>query len=262
MTTEPRSLRDRVGGLTPEAAKAAEKAKRREYVFESFYPKTRGPKHFRGKIIEITGPHRGNATFQGEYSEWDYMRVHLDPDTLSIYDDNSNNPGATFFDVRLPEEGKDAQPNSEIVLTVEAARKVDGYRNMKDYFELEGKVVEMTSDFLETPPRRGEQYGLNIWYYAPTFIGGDNGLDTSSGSSPVIAEPDPVQVAKLAHWLVGQEASKVKRLDILKATSKQQLDTPDQALQGLIHNDMFVEYASAQGLIVLGEDGVYADPSA
>lgn len=260
-TTEPRSLRERAAAATPEAAKAAKAASDRDYVLDNFYPKSRGPIHFRGKIVSISGPHRGSSEYESQYREWDYMTVHLDPDTLQVFKDNPNNPNQTSYNVNLPDENKTAQPNSEIVLTVEAARKVN--TGIRDYFDLEGKVVEMTSDLIQLPPRKGEQYGIRIFYYVPTFIGGDNGLQSPSNGAQtaITSDPDPEQVSKLAGWLVGQEVDAVKRLAILKATSKQQLDLPDQALQSMVHEDRFIPYAIEAGLLAI-EDGKYVDPSA
>lgn len=258
MTNEPKSLRERAAGATPEAAKAAEKESRRAWMLDNRYPKSRGPMHFRGKVTEITGPHTRISTYQGDATEREVMTVHLDPNTIEVYKDNPNNPNRTEYDVGLPKEGDNPSVNSEIVLTVEAARKVNN--SIKDYFDLEGKVVEMTSDFIETNARRGEQYGLTIWYYVPTFIGGENGL-SGNGSTPVSKEPDTEQVSKLALSLVGKEASSIKRLDLLKATSKQSLDLPDQGLQTLITSDKFIDFAVESGLIAI-EDGKITDPSA
>lgn len=254
-TTEPKSLRERAASATPEAAKAAEKESRLAYVRENFYPKGRGPKHFRGKITEITGPHTRTNTYDGETTEREVMTVHLDASTLQVFDDNSNNPGATSYDVGLPKENEDAKPNSEIVMTVEAARKINS--GIKDYFDLEGKVVEMTSDFIETEPRKGEKYGIRIWYYVPTFIGGDNGLS----NAPASKEPNPEQASALALSLVGREVDSIKKMDLLKATSKQGLNLPDSALQSVIADDKFIDFAVEQGLIAI-EDGKITDPSA
>lgn len=258
MTTEHDELQKRLAGATPQAAKAAQADRDKQYILDNYYPKGRGPKHFRGLVEDITGPHPRSGTFQDEYSEWEVMTVHLDPATLEIYEDNKENPGQAQFDVRLPEAGKDASTNSEIVLTVETAMQLER-SPIRSYFDFKGKVVEFKSDVLVIPPRKNQRYGTRVFFYGCTFVGGESGLTQPSTPS---TEVSPEDMQKLAALLIGKDSKNLKRVEILRLIGQNKPWASEAAISSLVGTDGYLGRAIADGLLAVGsEDGVYFDPT-
>lgn len=256
MTTDtPKSLRERVAAsANPQAVAAAEEARNRQYVVDNYWPRTKGPKHFRAKIhireeTEI-------RTSQN-YDPREVMVVDIDPDGAEIYVTNPNNPSAMAFDVGLPEVGKSAARNSEIVMTAESAQKTDGGKTIRDYFDLDGKVVEMVGDVLII--KKKNDYDTRIFFYDVTFVGGDNGLNI-----PLVeaVPPEAESVVKLATWAIGKTKAQCNVSGLLRACKDLGIDK-DSGLKGLIMSDEggFLPYASDQGLILINEDGSITDPT-
>lgn len=258
MTQEHDELQKRLAGATPQAARAAQAERDKKYIIDNYYPKGRGPKHFRGMITDITGPHTRSGTFDGEYTEWDVMTVHIDPNTMEIYEDNKENPGQAQFDVRLPASGEDASPDSELVLTVESAMNLER-SPIRSYYDFKGKVVEFKADVKVLPLRRNQRYATRVFFYDCTFVGGEAGL-SQAGAAPT--EADPADLQKLASFFIGKQPGAVKRVDILRFIGQNKPWIAEAAISSLVGTDQYLDRAMADGLLaVSSEDGRYFDPT-
>jgi hypothetical protein len=262
MTTT--SIWDRLGKATPEAAKAAAETRDRDFAIQYRYGKTRGPVHFRGKITiadEIF-----TRDFDGKTSE--YAQVTIAPDAeIYIPNHRFNGEDGHVFYVKLPAEGKEPFADSELIYTVETARETETGKSIGKYSDFNNKVVDFSTEWHSIPKRAefdaqgNKLYDIDVFRYRCNWVGNS----TEKPAEKKAADPSDVQALALS--LVGQEPGSIKKMDLMKWASKAEL-VDEAALNALIQTGSgtvashFVEFASSQGLLVVGEDGKLADPAA
>ena len=247
------TLRDRVSASNPATVAENEKANQKEYAL-SRWSKNRGPKHFKGVLTIDEEPRvktYDNKDTGGTDSR-DVMVVHIGD--ADIYETNPHNPYAEEFEVGVPAIGKNPSKNSELVMTTESAQKAPGGQLIKDYFDLDGKLVEMKADVLVLPPKKGEQYNIEIFFYSV--------LSVANGGAQISlpAGPDPENTVKLATWCIGKTVKECSAVKLGQATVT--LGIKDDAITGLYMSGMFLEYAESEGLIAVGADGKFIDSTA